>query len=46
MIGHDGALEQLIAFVREQLGNLRLAGVGHRVQSLIEGARFSIVQRL
>ena len=30
-LGHDGALAHLLAFVRERLGELRLAGVGHRV---------------
>jgi acetate kinase len=30
-LGHDGALDYLIDFVRERLGNLALAGVGHRV---------------
>jgi acetate kinase len=30
-LGHDGALEHLIAFLRGELGNQRLAGVGHRV---------------
>ena len=30
-LGHDGALDHLMAFVRAQLGELRLAGVGHRV---------------
>jgi acetate kinase len=30
-LGHAGALDHLIAFVRERLGGDRLAGVGHRV---------------
>jgi acetate kinase len=30
-LGHDGALDHLMGFVRDQLGQLRLAGVGHRV---------------
>ena len=30
-LGHDGALEHLVAFVREHLAQHRLAGVGHRV---------------
>ena len=30
-VGHDGALDHLMGFVRGQLGRLRLAGVGHRV---------------
>jgi acetate kinase len=30
-LGHEGALDHLMGFVRGQLGELRLAGVGHRV---------------
>ena len=30
-LGHDGALEHLIGFVRGAFGELRLAAVGHRV---------------
>jgi acetate kinase len=30
-LGHDGALDHLIGFLREQRGALTLAGVGHRV---------------
>ena len=30
-LGHAGALEHLVPFVRERLGGARLAGVGHRV---------------
>ena len=30
-LGHAGALEHLVAFVREHLGGNRLAGIGHRV---------------
>ena len=30
-LGHDGALEHIVAFVREQLQGLSLAGLGHRV---------------
>jgi acetate kinase len=30
-LGHGGALDHLIGFVRERLGSIRLAGVGHRV---------------
>jgi len=30
-LGHDGALDHLIAFLRGELGDARLAGVGHRV---------------
>ncbi|HTR58697.1 MAG TPA: acetate/propionate family kinase [Casimicrobiaceae bacterium] len=30
-LGHDGALDHLVAFLRSQLGQSRLAGVGHRV---------------
>jgi acetate kinase len=30
-LGHDGALDFLIAYLREQRGSLGLAGVGHRV---------------
>jgi acetate kinase len=30
-LGHDGALEYLMAFLRGQAGGARLAGVGHRV---------------
>ncbi|HEY1435967.1 MAG TPA: acetate/propionate family kinase [Casimicrobiaceae bacterium] len=30
-LGHDGALDHLIGFVRGEFGQLRLAGVGHRV---------------
>jgi acetate kinase len=30
-LGHGGALEHIIAFVRERLGGRRLAGIGHRV---------------
>ncbi len=31
VLGHAGALEHLMAFVRERLAGRRLAGVGHRV---------------
>ena len=30
-LGHDGALEHIVAFVRDRLGGLSLTGVGHRV---------------
>ena len=30
-LGHDGALEHIVAFVRDQLQGLSLAGIGHRV---------------
>jgi acetate kinase len=30
-LGHDGALDHLVAFVRKELGDQRLVGVGHRV---------------
>jgi acetate kinase len=30
-LGHAGALDHLVAFLRERLGEHRLAGVGHRV---------------
>ncbi len=30
-LGHDGALDHLVGFVRGEFGHLRLAGVGHRV---------------
>jgi acetate kinase len=30
-LGHDGALDHLIGFVRGEFGQLRLTGVGHRV---------------
>ena len=30
-IGHEGALEHIVAFVRSELSDLRLVGVGHRV---------------
>jgi len=30
-LGHDGALDHLVEFVRAELGHLRLAAVGHRV---------------
>ena len=30
-LGHDGALDHLVEFVRGEFGELRLAGVGHRV---------------
>ncbi len=30
-LGHDGALDHLVEFVRSEFGELRLAGVGHRV---------------
>jgi acetate kinase len=30
-LGHDGALEHIVAFLRERLDGLNLAGVGHRV---------------
>jgi len=30
-LGHDGALDYLVAFLRAELGEQRLAGVGHRV---------------
>jgi len=30
-LGHDGALDHLMAFVRGGFGQLRLSGVGHRV---------------
>jgi acetate kinase len=30
-LGHDGAIEHLRVFLREQRGELRLAGMGHRV---------------
>ncbi len=30
-LGHDGAIEHLRVFLREQRGDLKLAGVGHRV---------------
>jgi acetate kinase len=29
--GHDGALQHIVEFVRAQLGNTPLAGIGHRV---------------
>jgi acetate kinase len=31
VLGHDGALEHIVSFVRGQLGNQGLAGIGHRV---------------
>jgi acetate kinase len=30
-LGHDGALEHIVAFVRDRLEGLHLAGIGHRV---------------
>jgi acetate kinase len=30
-LGHAGALDHLVGFVRERIGNARLAGIGHRV---------------
>src|SRR3954464_14776325 len=30
-LGHAGALDHLVAYVREHLGGDRLAGIGHRV---------------
>ena len=30
-LGHDGALDAIVAFVRSHLGNGKLAGIGHRV---------------
>jgi acetate kinase len=30
-LGHDGALDHLVAFLRAELGDQRLIGVGHRV---------------
>ena len=30
-LGHDGALDHMVGFVRGEFGQLRLAGVGHRV---------------
>ena len=30
-LGHEGALDHLVGFVREEFGELRLAAVGHRV---------------
>ena len=30
-LGHDGALDQLVAFARTELGDQKLVGVGHRV---------------
>src|SRR5687768_12075020 len=30
-LGHAGALDHLVPFVRERLGGARLAGIGHRV---------------
>jgi acetate kinase len=30
-LGHDGALEHLVAFLRSELAGHRLAGIGHRV---------------
>ncbi len=30
-LGHDGALDHLIGFLRQQQGSMTLAGVGHRV---------------
>ena len=30
-LGHDGALDHLVAFLRAELGKQRLTGVGHRV---------------
>ena len=30
-LGHDGALDHLVAFLRSELADLRLVGVGHRV---------------
>ena len=30
-LGHEGALDHLVAFLRERLSGLELAGVGHRV---------------
>jgi acetate kinase len=30
-LGHDGALEHLVAFLRSRMGSHRLVGVGHRV---------------
>jgi acetate kinase len=30
-LGHDGALDHLVAFLRAELGEQRLVGVGHRV---------------
>jgi len=30
-LGHEGALDHLVGFVRGEFGELRLAGVGHRV---------------
>jgi acetate kinase len=30
-LGHEGALDHLVEFVREEFGQLRLAAVGHRV---------------
>jgi acetate kinase len=30
-LGHDGALEHIVAFLRDKVQGMRLAGVGHRV---------------
>jgi acetate kinase len=30
-LGHDGALQHIVEFVRERLGDAQLAGIGHRV---------------
>jgi acetate kinase len=30
-LGHDGALQHIVEFVREHLGQMQLAGIGHRV---------------
>ena len=30
-LGHDGALEHIVSFVRDRLAGRRLAGIGHRV---------------
>jgi len=43
-LGHDGAIEHLRVFLREQRGEMRLIGVGHRVAH--GGAKYSEPVRL
>ncbi len=38
-LGHDGAIEHLRVFLREQRGGLKLAGMGHRV--VLGGRKYS-----
>src|SRR5437899_5435223 len=38
-LGHDGAIDYLSVFLREHKGNLKLAGMGHRV--VLGGVKYS-----